>query len=61
MTDNNNNIYPIFDRMLAREDKEELLKQRSVMIWFTGLSGSGKSTIAVAVSITIWDLRKPTV
>ena len=49
MTDNNNNIYPIFDRMLAREDKEELLKQRSVMIWFTGLSSSGKSTIAIAL------------
>ena len=35
-------IYPIFDRMLSRSDKEELLKQHSVMIWFTGLSGSGK-------------------
>ena len=46
MTDNN--IYPIFDRMLSREDKEELLGQHSVMIWFTGLSGSGKSTIAIA-------------
>ena len=43
-----NNIYPIFDRMLSRQDKEELLKQHSVMIWFTGLSGSGKSTIAIA-------------
>ena len=44
-----NNIYPIFDRMLTRADKETLLKQRSVMIWFTGLSGSGKSTIAIAL------------
>ena len=44
-----NNIYPIFDRMLSRLDKEELLKQHSVMIWFTGLSGSGKSTIAIAL------------
>lgn len=44
-----NNIYPIFDRMLAREDKEQLLKQHSVMVWFTGLSGSGKSTIAIAL------------
>lgn len=44
-----NNIYPIFDRMMVRQDKEELLKQRSVMIWFTGLSGSGKSTIAIAL------------
>lgn len=44
-----NNIYPIFDRMMGREDKEALLKQRSVMVWFTGLSGSGKSTIAIAL------------
>ena len=42
-------IYPIVDRMLSRSDKEELLKQHSVMIWFTGLSGSGKSTIAIAL------------
>ena len=43
------NIHPIFDRMLQRKDKEELLKQRGVMIWFTGLSGSGKSTLAIAL------------
>ena len=42
-------IYPIFDKMLARADKEELLGQHGVMIWFTGLSGSGKSTIAIAL------------
>lgn len=46
---NEQNIYPIFDRMLGRADKERLLKQRSVMIWFTGLSGSGKSTVAIAL------------
>lgn len=44
-----NHIYPIFDRMLGRADKEELLKQHGLMIWFTGLSGSGKSTIAIAL------------
>jgi len=44
-----NNIYPIFDRMLTRQDKEKLLGQRGVMLWFTGLSGSGKSTIAIAL------------
>lgn len=43
------NIYPIYDRMLSRADKEALLKQRGVMIWFTGLSGSGKSTVALGV------------
>lgn len=42
-------IYPIFDRMLGRKEKETLLGQRSVMVWFTGLSGSGKSTIAIAL------------
>ena len=42
-------IYPIFDKMLARADKEKLLGQRGLMIWFTGLSGSGKSTIAIAL------------
>ena len=46
---NENNIYPIFDRMLTRADKERLLGQHSIMIWFTGLSGSGKSTIAIAL------------
>lgn len=42
-------IYPIFDRMLQRSDRETLLKQRGKMIWFTGLSGSGKSTLAIAL------------
>ena len=45
----NNNIYPIFDRMMTRDDKEALLGQHSLMVWFTGLSGSGKSTIAIAL------------
>ncbi len=49
MTDNENHIYPIFDKMLTRQDKEALLGQHGVMVWFTGLSGSGKSTIAIAL------------
>ena len=48
-TDNPNHVYPIFDRMLSRADKEELLHQKGLMVWFTGLSGSGKSTIAIAL------------
>ena len=39
------NIYPI--SMMTRQDKEQLLHQRGMMIWFTGLSGSGKSTVAL--------------
>lgn len=43
------NIYPIYDKMMTRADKEQLLGQRGVMVWFTGLSGSGKSTVAMGV------------
>ena len=43
------NIYPIFEKMLRRKDREALLKQKGIMIWFTGLSGSGKSTLAIAL------------
>lgn len=46
---NENNIYPIFDKMMGRSDKESLLGQHGLMIWFTGLSGSGKSTLAIAL------------
>lgn len=41
-----NNIHPIFDRLLQRADRENRLGQRSKVLWLTGLSGSGKSTIA---------------
>lgn len=40
-------IHPVFDRLLQRTDKEALLGQHGLCIWMTGLSGSGKSTIAV--------------
>ena len=40
------NIHPIFDKILSRNDKELFLNQNSKVLWFTGLSGSGKSTIA---------------
>jgi len=33
---------------VTREERERLLGQRGVTVWLTGLSGSGKSTIAVA-------------
>lgn len=40
------NIHPIFDRLLNRQEREERLQQKAKVLWFTGLSGSGKSTIA---------------
>lgn len=41
-----NNIHPIFDSILQRGERENFLNQKSKVLWFTGLSGSGKSTIA---------------
>jgi adenylylsulfate kinase len=46
MAEKATHIHPIFDQLLLRKDKESLLKQKAVCIWMTGLSGSGKSTIA---------------
>ena len=49
------NIYPIFEKMLQRKDREALLKQKGIMIWFTGLSGSGKSTLAIALERELYN------
>ena len=46
MSEKNTNIHPIFNQLMQRRDKENLLQQKAVCIWMTGLSGSGKSTIA---------------
>ena len=43
------NIHPTFERILQRPDKESLLRQRGLVVWMTGLSGSGKTTIAAAL------------
>ncbi len=43
------NIHPVAHRLLQRADKEALLAQRGLCIWMTGLSGSGKSTIAITL------------
>lgn len=42
-------IHPVQHRLLDRSTKEELLGQRGCVVWMTGLSGSGKSTIAIAL------------
>lgn len=34
---------------VTRDDREALLKQKGAILWFTGLSGAGKSTVAVAL------------
>jgi adenylylsulfate kinase len=40
---------------VSRTSREELLGQKGVTLWLTGLSGSGKSTIAVAAEAALRD------
>ena len=49
MKEEKENIFTIFGDILQREDKESLLQQKSKVIWMTGLSGSGKTTVAKGV------------
>ncbi|HLP19535.1 MAG TPA: adenylyl-sulfate kinase [Chitinophagales bacterium] len=48
MNSKSEHIHP-FNQLLPRESKEQLLGQHGLVLWFTGLSGSGKSTIAKGV------------
>ena len=49
MENKGKNIFPIFEELLQKRDKEKLLKQKAFTVWMTGLSGSGKTTIAKGV------------
>jgi adenylylsulfate kinase len=40
---------------VSRDDRQELLQQKGVVVWLTGLSGSGKSTVAVAAEKALRD------
>jgi len=48
------------DASVNRENRESLLKQRSKLLWFTGLSGSGKSTVANGLDIRLNESGKAT-
>jgi adenylylsulfate kinase len=43
------------DGAITKSDRERLLQQKGVVIWFTGLSSSGKSTIARAVEERLFE------
>ena len=46
------------DGEISREDRYQILRQKGATIWFTGLSGSGKSTIAVALEKALHSMGK---
>jgi adenylylsulfate kinase len=51
---NNSNII-WHNTHITKEDRKILTKQRPTFLWFTGLSGSGKSTIANAVEKKLFE------
>jgi adenylylsulfate kinase len=46
------------DGEISREDRFDILRQRGATVWFTGLSGSGKSTVAVALERALFQKGK---
>ena len=46
------------DGAISRNDRSTLLGQNGVTLWFTGLSGSGKSTIAVALESALFEMGR---
>ena len=46
------------DGLVSREDRYDILRQKGATVWFTGLSGSGKSTIAVALERALFERGK---
>ena len=49
MSTKESTIFPVFEKILQRSDKEAMIKQHAKVIWLTGLSGSGKTTIAIGL------------
>jgi adenylylsulfate kinase len=43
------------DQHLTREDRSKIKHQKPCLLWFTGLSGAGKSTIANAVDRALYE------
>ncbi len=48
------------DHQLNKEERSAMKEQKPCILWFTGLSGSGKSTIANAVEVKLAELKKHT-
>ena len=46
------------DGDITRDDRNRMMGQRGATLWFTGLSGSGKSTIAVALEAALYERGK---
>ena len=50
------NIHPEFETIISRSLKEKKLQQNSKVIWFTGMSGSGKTTISTTLEKKLFEM-----
>ena len=58
MSNNENIVW--HDHHVTKDERSSIKSQKSCVLWFTGLSGSGKSTIANAVESKLVELKKHT-
>ena len=58
MSNNENIVW--HEHHVSKEERSKLKAQKSCILWFTGLSGSGKSTIANAVESKLLEFQKHT-
>ena len=45
----NQAVFPLFEKLVSRGEKEKFLRQHARVIWFTGLPCSGKTTLALGI------------
>jgi adenylylsulfate kinase len=50
-----NDLFPVYHKMLGRNDRETLLKQRGIVVWMTGRPASGKTTLAVGLEKALYE------
>jgi len=58
MSSNENIVW--HDHHVTKQERSKLKNQKQCVLWFTGFSGSGKSTIANAVEVKLNELKKHT-
>lgn len=56
MEEKKGNIFTFHDKVIQRVEKEELLNQNAFTIWLTGLSGSGKTSIAQILELELHEM-----
>jgi adenylylsulfate kinase len=49
-----------FNGYVTREDREKLHRQKNAVVWFTGLSASGRSTIAHHLERLLYEMKAST-